>query len=266
MSSLKQRIVSTVALVTFLLIAIQMASAVVFTAVLWLLMSIGLYEFWTLMRLHTSAKAFAMASVGGLVFLWSEGLPAVLVFVTTMQALFLCYLHEKRSVEGSFTLISGQIVSFLYFFGLAYMILGVRLLPDGAFWVTWTILTVKVGDMGAYLIGRKWGRHKMAPNISPGKTWEGAVANLVFSCVAGSLMWSWFHAEHLYLVEVILLSLGLNILAQLGDLWESLLKRDKQIKDSGRVIPGMGGFMDVLDSLVFSFPLANVVLGGILLS
>lgn len=260
---MKQRFWSTLILVSALVFAITKANMFMFTMVLWAIMSAGLYEFWTICRIPTRPRSLAVASLGGLVFLWSTGLMMPLVLAVTMQLLFVCYLMDKQPLQGGFAVLSGQMVSFLYFYGLGFMILGVRLLPDGAFWVLWTIMTIKIGDMGAYLVGKSLGRRKLAPQLSPGKTWEGAVANSVFSVVSGVVIWSLFYGQQLFVLEVIGLAFGLNLLAQLGDLWESLLKRNFDVKDSGRIIPGIGGVIDVVDSLVFAFPLAYVVLRGV---
>ncbi|MGD0898216.1 MAG: phosphatidate cytidylyltransferase [Thermoguttaceae bacterium] len=120
------------------------------------------------------------------------------------------------------------------------------------------IITVKMGDIGAYTTGRLIGRHKLYPRLSPGKTIEGAAGALVFSCagawaslawlaplVAGRPLWSW-----------LVYGLLLGITGMLGDLAESVLKRDAGVKDSSRWMPGFGGTLDILDSLLLSAPVA----------
>ncbi len=124
------------------------------------------------------------------------------------------------------------------------------------------IVVVKMSDIGAYTFGRLFGRHKMAPKLSPGKTWEGAAGGLATACVA-----SWLVFEYLtpsltgQAAEVPLLSrlcFGLLIAAagMLGDLAESLIKRDMHCKDSSRWLPGLGGVLDILDSLLAAAPWA----------
>lgn len=111
---------------------------------------------------------------------------------------------------------------------------------------------VWLGDTAAYYCGRAWGRHKMAPRVSPNKTWEGAVASLLAAVVAAA-SWS---ALRLGQMEFELLGLAAvtSLAAQLGDLVESLIKRNAGVKDSGSLLPGHGGMLDRLDALLFAAP------------
>jgi phosphatidate cytidylyltransferase len=121
----------------------------------------------------------------------------------------------------------------------------------------WIVLFVTVctflSDTGALFIGRGLGRHKMAPNISPGKTWEGSLGGLLCSVVGGGLFGWWLH---LPLSHTLILAFLCGASGQIGDLCESALKRDLGIKDFGVVIPGHGGILDRIDSMLFSAPLA----------
>ncbi len=117
---------------------------------------------------------------------------------------------------------------------------------------------VKTSDIGAYFIGSRWGRHKLIPRISPGKTWEGSIGgilcglsgSIVFHLVCsgrmGQLTVSW--------LDTLALGLLLPLLGMAGDLSESMLKRSAGIKDSSGIVPGMGGVLDILDSLLFAVP------------
>ena len=111
---------------------------------------------------------------------------------------------------------------------------------------------VWLGDSGAYYIGKTWGRHKLAPRVSPNKTWEGSIASTAAGLLAAAV-WSYWR-----LGEVdgwILLLAGLvSIAAQIGDLVESLLKRGAGVKDSGQILPGHGGMLDRMDALLFAAP------------
>jgi phosphatidate cytidylyltransferase len=134
---------------------------------------------------------------------------------------------------------------------------------------------VWAGDIFAYFIGKGLGRHRMSPEISPKKTWEGAVASVLASVIVGTI---WFqHAPGISaallktglierrdgifspqqlppLVSLILLSAVVNLAAQLGDLAESLLKRGAGVKDSGSILPGHGGMLDRIDAMLFAVP------------
>jgi len=124
------------------------------------------------------------------------------------------------------------------------------------------ILVCKGGDIGAYLLGRALGRQKLLPHVSPGKTVEGAIGSMVVSCLVAVVL-----RQLLLLPEVdvtltgaVLVGIMLNITAQIGDLVESLLKRRCRVKDSSALLPAHGGVLDLLDSLLFSFPAYFLVL------
>lgn len=129
-----------------------------------------------------------------------------------------------------------------------------RLLPDGREWIFLTLLVIMGCDTFAYFIGVTIGRHKLYPAVSPNKSIEGALGGLlgaviaVFVCRAVLL-------PGIGVVEAILIGLLLGVAGQLGDLFESLLKRACNVKDSGNMIPGHGGLLDRLDSLLFAFPI-----------
>jgi phosphatidate cytidylyltransferase len=144
----------------------------------------------------------------------------------------------------------GLLVSFLVQIRLAW---GVAALVS-------LIIVVKMGDTGAYLVGRLVGRHKMTPVISPGKTWEGAVGAIVFACLGAWLSWQ-FLLPYMYAGAApglgwswIPYGILVGIAGIFGDLAESLLKRDAGRKDSSTWMPGFGGVLDVLDSLLFAAP------------
>ena len=149
-----------------------------------------------------------------------------------------------------------------------------RELWAGAFLVLYLLLVVWAGDIFAYFAGRSVGRHLMSPRVSPKKTWEGAIASVVASVIVGVLLFNharrvsqFFLDLHLIqpkdgifalqnppLVPVIVLSIVVNIAAQLGDLIESLIKRGAGVKDSGALLPGHGGMLDRIDALLFAAP------------
>jgi phosphatidate cytidylyltransferase len=165
-------------------------------------------------------------------------------------------------------------------FSFAYIALPMGMLVQlrqqwaGAFWILYLLLVVWAGDILAYFVGRAIGRHLMASRISPKKTWEGAAASLIASVAVGILLFNhaleissfllriglierrdgMFGLEKPDLWPIILLTVALNITAQLGDLVESLIKRGAGVKDSGTILPGHGGMLDRIDALLFAAP------------
>ena len=132
--------------------------------------------------------------------------------------------------------------------------LSLRSLEDGRNWVYLAMLTTFANDTGAFFIGRARGKHKLAPTISAAKTWEGAIGGLICAILAAIVI-----AMVLNLIspftfkywQIILLGFLVGLFAQLGDLVESLLKRNTGVKESGNLLPGHGGILDRFDSLIF---------------
>ena len=126
----------------------------------------------------------------------------------------------------------------------------------GQFYVLYLIAVSKFSDMGAYLVGSLIGRHKMVPHISPAKTWEGFGGALAFSLLASYGLRALMPVKLGLLdgVDCLVLGLTLSIVAVIGDLAESILKRSTGVKDSGRLLPGIGGVLDLIDSLLFTAP------------
>ncbi len=125
-----------------------------------------------------------------------------------------------------------------------------RNLAYGRELILWSVIIVMLNDTGAFFLGRQYGRHFMAPSISPKKTWEGAISGLIISMlisvILGRILSLPFNYWHF-----VLFGIGISVFAQLGDLVESLLKRNAGIKDSSQLIPGHGGMFDRIDSYIF---------------
>jgi phosphatidate cytidylyltransferase len=137
---------------------------------------------------------------------------------------------------------------------------------DGHYYVLYFVLVTKLSDCGAYLVGSLIGRHKMIPRISPGKTWEGFAGAVVVSTGASVLFarLAGGHLAGMTSLHSVILGVLLSVAAVIGDLIESLFKREAGLKDSGRLFPGIGGILDLLDSLLFNAPLMYLYLRHVL--
>jgi phosphatidate cytidylyltransferase len=124
---------------------------------------------------------------------------------------------------------------------------------DGRMLILYLIIVTKSGDIGAYIIGTLWGRHQLIPRISPKKSIEGTVASVIISFSAAVLCKGLLPAVSL--ANIFAIGALLSIIGQIGDLSESLIKRDCGVKDSGSVFPGLGGMLDMIDSLIFTAPI-----------
>ncbi len=120
-------------------------------------------------------------------------------------------------------------------------------------WIFFVLVVIFAGDSGAYYSGKKFGKRKLCPRVSPGKTVEGAIGGFVASLIVATIYGILFITDK-KLMAVILIGAILNVIGQLGDLGESLVKRSKGVKDSSNILPGHGGLLDRLDSLLFAFP------------
>ena len=143
-------------------------------------------------------------------------------------------------------------------------------IPSGGLLLLLPLLTTWASDIGAYAVGRAIGRHKLIPSVSPGKTVEGAIGGLV-----ASMLVAWLYAQYVLRptthlgfkwtpIGVLAFGALISIAAQIGDLAESLLKREARVKDSSKLLPGHGGILDRFDSLFFVMPVAYVVFGFLL--
>jgi len=142
-------------------------------------------------------------------------------------------------------------------FGIIYVswfmsfLIKIRYLQQGLGLLVTVLLITKLGDIGAYLVGSRFGKTPLIPRISPRKSIEGAVGGLFFSILGALVSKGLVSLSYLQLA---VLGIFIGILAQVGDLSESLMKRDCEVKDSGKIFPGMGGFLDLIDSLLFTAP------------
>ena len=195
-----------------------------------------------------------------------------MAFAVLAPFIFLVIGMYRSDLPSAFPAARVSVFAFLYVALPMASLLQLREQWQGSFFLLYLLLLVWAGDIFAYFIGKPFGRHRMSPRVSPNKTWEGAIASVIASVAVGILMFH--HAQpissvlmqaHLIerqngifgqtsLISVIVLSIVLNIAAQLGDLVESLIKRGAGVKDSGAILPGHGGMLDRVDALLFAAP------------
>lgn len=173
---------------------------------------------------------------------------AALVWVVLI-VLVLIYPRGRALYSRSWLV---ALVGLLLMLGAWASLVMIREMPNGQYWVLWMLLLTTATDVGAYFSGRALGRRKLAPSLSPGKTWEGAAGGMLSAlaiCLSLLLWLSSWPAVFAALVTV-----GLVVVAVFGDLFESLLKRANGIKDSGGLLPGHGGVLDRIDSIIAVAP------------
>ena len=165
-------------------------------------------------------------------------------------------------MPGAASRLANGILVALYGGFLLPHVVSLRLLPGGERWVVFTIACAMAADTGGYFAGRFLGRHKLFPRVSPNKTMEGAIGALAGAIVGGFVVWRFLPPVGLAPRSVALVSLLIGILAQTGDLVESMLKRAYGTKDSGWILPGHGGVLDRTDSLVLPLVFAYYLRAG----
>jgi len=207
-----------------------------------------------------------LAAVSGVIAVrmaptFDSGVTAVAVTVTALWAVFSCAIivHSRDAqIAGVVAATGGTLLSFSYI----GVLLGAWLLVRcqvGPWVLVGAVLTVKASDIGAYFTGMSIGRHKMIPWLSPAKSWEGLFGGIVFAAVVGGLLSWWSDAlpdprDHIPVLLGTATGAVLGVVGTFGDLVESLLKRSAGVKDSGQVLPGMGGVFDVVDSPLLAGP------------
>jgi phosphatidate cytidylyltransferase len=217
---------------------------------------LALHEFWLLSRAHAPlslagyigvALALLGAQLGGPE--WMIG--GVLVTLPLAFSLKVVSRARQAAMAAVSTTVMGSVWIGL---GLGFLIL-LRAIPDDGRLVLFTVLlAVWAGDTLAYLGGRLLGRHKMAPSTSPGKTWEGFVFGSAATIFVAFV--ALYKQHYLTIDQSIMLGVVLAVAAPLGDLFESLMKRDAGVKDSGRLLGGHGGMLDRMDAFLFAAPAA----------
>ena len=289
-----RRLVSSVILWTVVLTALfcghRGISDSVFLVVMLTLAGLGLLEFYSLVEKRDLVCFKEWGIFGGLLlmassFVYMSGLvgardaPAKANdFETSFLILFVLGLCLRQFVSKSNT--SGILAISTTIFGLMYVpwllnfIQKINYFPfpsgaardAGTYYVLYFILVTKFSDIGAYCTGSLIGRHKMIPRISPGKTWEGFGGAVVVSTAASVVYAHVFHDKLAGMdwQHASLLGGVLSIGAVIGDLIESLFKREAGVKDSGSYFPGIGGILDLLDSLLFNAPLMYLYLRHVL--
>lgn len=197
-------------------------------------------------------------------FLFDKPSLAVAAVIALSIASLAAALGTSNEVKDSLMSVSSTMFGVVYVALLPGCLIGVRMLPDAITRLTAPHLASKLltmffalvmmTDTGAYYVGRTLGRHKLAPRISPGKTIEGAIGGFVMAVVTGVLCKVIFFHE-IPITHAIALGAAIGLVGQIGDLAESMLKRGAGVKDSGNLLPGHGGMLDRIDSILFCAPL-----------
>ncbi len=252
---LARRIISSAVLIGIISAVISLDWLCAFTVIVFIVC--GLYEYFTMLE-KKGISIYKYFGIGmgtviplSIMFRFEPTKSWELLFIVLALLFILLMQFKRRDSSGVIVDISTTLFGILYVSWFFSFMIKIRYLAGGFGFLVALLLIVKLGDIGAYLIGSRWGKRPLLPHISPKKTVEGSIGGLLFS-VLGAL------ASKTFLPfgygQLVMTGVGLGILGQLGDLSESLLKRDCRIKDSSGILPGMGGILDQIDSLLFTAP------------
>lgn len=218
----------------------------------------GLYEFYHMIE-KKGVNLFKMFGIVVGVFIpvtifikfaITEEVQFMLV-VLGLFALFFLELMRKKNYQTVLSL-SATVFGILYISWCLSFLIRIRLMEYGGMLLAFLILVTKLTDVGAYVVGSRFGRTQLLPRVSPNKSMEGALGGF-FASILCALVFS-FLLKQIPFWDIIFMGAILGIIGQLGDLFESLIKRDCDVKDSGKAIPGIGGVLDFLDSIIFTAP------------
>jgi phosphatidate cytidylyltransferase len=218
---------------------------------------VGTYEFYHMANFDRKDPLIYLGLLWSLALVLSPHYrnPDVLpIVITATMLISLICLLLRPSREKAFRNWAWTIAGALYIGWMLSYWLNLRGLADGQNWVYLAMLTTFANDTGAFFIGRARGKHKLASAISPAKTWEGAIGGLIcaiLAAIAIAMVLNLISPFTFKYWQIILLGFLVSLFAQLGDLVESLLKRNTGVKESGNLLPGHGGILDRFDSLIF---------------
>jgi phosphatidate cytidylyltransferase len=235
----------------------------VFAGSIILLIGIGLFEFFEMV----SRKGILVYRYFGIITgclvpftTYMQLTPSAEMEFVLVTAVCLCVFllqFTRRNTEQALVGIATTILGIFYIGWFFSYMIKLRMLPplnmDGRMLILYLIIVTKSGDIGAYIAGSLFGKHQLIPRISPKKSIEGTIAASIVSFALAILFRGLLPSVSI--VNICAIGLLLSITSQVGDLSESLIKRDCKVKDSGRIFPGLGGILDMIDSLIFNAPI-----------
>lgn len=248
---LQQRVITALVSISLLIAAVWFGKPW-FTILVAIWGLLAVFEFYKMVSVSKTPLLAYFGLVWTLLFILSPHFgydfltPLLLTSAVILSLICLLLLPQK---ERAFINWAWTMAGILYVGWLLSYFVALRSLDAGRDWVFFALFITFGSDTAAFFVGRTLGRHRLAPRISPGKTWEGAIAGIFGAIIVGLLFTMLVPLSY---GQAIFLSLLVSILGQLGDLVESLLKRNMGVKDSSKLIPGHGGFLDRIDSIVFA--------------
>ena len=233
-----------------------------------LVSAVSLVALWEYYRIVAPGKA---KWTSGIILWWGYGICCAIIWAAygmgadlilslialNLVTIALISMFQFKAARSVLELIIRQLQGIIYIpVSLGFLVL-IREGHSGTIWIFLLLAIIFAGDTSAYYVGSYLGRHKLSPAISPGKTIEGAIGGLTANLVVGAIGKAFFLPDLPWSLSI-LFFLAVGIAGQLGDLFESEMKRSSNIKDSSNILPGHGGILDRIDALLFASPVAYV--------
>jgi phosphatidate cytidylyltransferase len=261
-ANLKRRILTALVIVPLLVFIVGWGPPWFFTAIVFAVTFLALYEYFNI-----ALPAHPGEGKLGILFGLALWLVAVLPEISDRELwismllvlIFTVYVFVSGNLPEKIGRLGSLLLGGFYIGLLMPNWISLFRFPNGRIWVFFVFGVIVTGDTVAYFAGRRFGRKKLAPVISPGKTWTGAWGYTLGGVAVGGVAARFLLGEYPF-IEIVGLALLLAVLGQVGDLFESLLKRVFSVKDSSSLLPGHGGVLDRLDSLIFPAVFANAYL------
>lgn len=215
--------------------------------------ALGVLEFYGMMGLSRRHPLTLFGLIWVLLFVLVAHFEVIYIapLLTSAVVFSLIWLIFRSPIEGASINWVWSLAGIIYIGWMLSHFIPLRGLEDGRDWVFFAIFATFAADTTAFLIGKAWGKHSLVSKISPGKTWEGAMGGFLGAIIGGLILAAILPGIPIHW-QIVLLGALIGIFSQLGDLSESMLKRSAGVKDSGRLIPGHGGILDRLDSIIFT--------------
>lgn len=209
------------------------------------------YEFSVIANAYQPGAVSPVGFGAGLLILALPGEQYVALTLVAVALIALSFALRTDDLRGGIVRAAFLLLGVVYVFGCWRF--APLLAAQSRYWLLYALVLNWIGDIGAYYVGRSIGRHKLAPVVSPGKSWEGSAASMAASMIFGLVFLHWAIPSVPPLAAILLTAVA-NVAGQFGDLCESALKRGAGVKDSGTLLPGHGGWLDRVDSSLFTLP------------
>jgi phosphatidate cytidylyltransferase len=250
-----KRVLTAIVLIPFVVYVVLWANFWIFLAVLATVACLCFREYDQIAGSYGYGVPGPLGYGAGLLLLAPIPQPWLLLTIVTLIALALAM--RAPDLAQALPRVALLMVGIIYIFGTWKCAISLR--DRNPHWLMFALLVNWSGDVGAYYVGRAFGRHRLAERVSPKKTWEGTVGSLLASAViAGGYLFRFIAG--IPPVQVLAITLAANAAGQLGDLAESAMKRGANVKDSGTLLPGHGGMLDRVDSTLFALPVVYAYL------